>query len=78
MRRSMIIASCLVHSEMLRSIEEAEQSVRFVFEREFPNEDFRAWDVDVGEKTAEHIIRTVGRASRIDAAAFINDLRTVR
>jgi hypothetical protein len=74
MRKSTIIAHCLVNSNMISSITDAEHRVRTVFEDEFPNRDFARWNGDVDDAVATDIIRNVGRASRINVKNFIEDL----
>jgi hypothetical protein len=75
MRRSTIIATCLVNSNMISRIEDAEHRVQQVFGDEFPHEDFVAWNREVDDQIASTIIRDVGRASRINVRMFIDDLR---
>ena len=75
MRRSTIIATCLVNSNMINRIEDAEHRVEQVFRDEFLHEDFAAWNREVDDQTANTIIRNVGRASRINVRMFIDDLR---
>ncbi|WP_166820024.1 hypothetical protein [Thalassoroseus pseudoceratinae] len=77
MKRSTIIATCLLNSSMVTRLEDGEWRVQQVFEDEFPNEDFRQWDREVSDATADQIVKTVGRAGRINVASFIDDLRTV-
>ncbi|HEX6038555.1 hypothetical protein [Longimicrobium sp.] len=75
MRRSTIIATCLVNSNMVNQIEGAEHKVQQIFRDEFPEEDFAAWNREVGDETAATIIRKIGRASRINVRMFIDELR---
>lgn len=75
MRRITIIATCLVNSNMINRIEDAEHRAEQVFRDEFPQEDFTAWNREVDDQTASTIIRNVGRASRINVRMFIDDLR---
>jgi hypothetical protein len=60
---------------MFSRIEDAEQAVRQVFHDEFPAANYLHWDVDIDDRNAEHIIKTVGRASRINVKLFIEDLK---
>ena len=74
MRKSTIIATCLVNSDMMERIEEAESIVQQVFAKEFPKEDFTRWNQEINNNTANNIIRSVGRASRINVKLFIQDI----
>jgi hypothetical protein len=74
MKRSTVIATCLVNSNMIRRLEDAESRVHGVFLDEFPNADFNRWNRPLDEQTARNIIKNVGRASRINVRMFIQDL----
>jgi hypothetical protein len=75
MRKSTIIAQCLVNSNMFRKIEDAEWRVQSVFEDEFPQQEFAQWNTEVNDASANQIIRNVGGASRINVKSFIEYLR---
>ena len=75
MRKSTIIARCLVNSNMITRIEDAEWRVQSVFEDEFPLQEFARWNTEVNDSSADQIIRNVGRASTINVKRFIEDLR---
>lgn len=75
MKRSVIIATCLLNSGIVPRLEDGEQAVRTVFQDEYPGEQFPDWDREVDQSAAAHVITTVGRASRINVAKFIEDLR---
>ena len=74
MRKSTVIAKCLVNSNMIGRLEDAEHSVQQIFLNEFPNSNFSEWNQDINDKAAENIIRNVGRPSRINVKKFIEDL----
>lgn len=74
MRNSAVIAQCLFNSGMVLSLEDGERTVRSVFEREFPEKDFREWNATLDDSSAANIINTVGRASRIQVRDFIGRL----
>ncbi|MGB6872730.1 MAG: hypothetical protein WBE46_01070 [Dehalococcoidia bacterium] len=59
---------------MIASLEEAEHAVREIFHQEFPTQDFDNWNQNIDDATAENIISTVGKASRINVKRFIEDL----
>ena len=60
---------------MVARLEDGEQVVHNVFHAEFPGERFEDWDREVIRSVTDHLINTVGRASRIDVVKFIDDLR---
>ena len=74
MRKSTIIAKCLVNSNMITRLDDAENRVLQVFIDEFPKENYSTWNVEVDDKYGESIIKNVGRASRINVKKFIEDL----
>jgi hypothetical protein len=74
MKKSTIIATCLVNSNMSGRLEDAEHSVQQVFRSEFPNASYANWNRDMDEQTSEKVISAVGRASRINVRKFIEDL----
>lgn len=74
MRRSEVIAQCLLNSFMTRRLEAGEAIVRRTFDDEFEGQDFSKWNVQIPDKAARAIIRGVGRAMRIDVKQFIADL----
>jgi hypothetical protein len=75
MKRCTIIATCLFNSGMVRSVEDGEAAVKHVFQSEFPKESFATWNSDVSTGWSERIISTVGKASTIQVAKFIDDLK---
>lgn len=76
MRKSTVIAICLVNSKMISSLAQAESAVRKVFEDEFVVRDFSEWNVDMSDQVGQSIIQSVGRASRINVRRFIIDLES--
>jgi len=74
MRKSTVIATCLVNSRMVEDIEGAENAVKSVFQDEFPKHKFQEWNSNIPDKTANNIINAVGKASRINVKKFIEDL----
>jgi hypothetical protein len=74
MRRSTIIAKCLVNSNMHTRLEDAESHVNQVFEKCFPGQDFLAWNLNVDDHAAENVIQTVGKAISISVDLLILDL----
>jgi len=78
MRKSTVIATCLVNSSIVNRLEDAEHLVKQVFADEFPLENFHQWNREMDENTAKNIIRNVGRVMRINVKQFVEDLRTMR
>jgi hypothetical protein len=74
MKRSTVIATCLVNSNMVTRIDDAERSVHQIFLDEHPGKRFDDWNGELEDAVARRIIRTVGRASTINVAKFITDL----
>jgi hypothetical protein len=74
MRKSTVIATCLVNFSIINRMDDAENAVRDVFAAEFPTKIFARWNVELDAKAADHIIKTVGRASRIKVRKLIEDL----
>ena len=74
MKKSTVIAKCLVNSDMVRELADAERAVQDIFLDEFPNAVFTEWNQHINDETAEHIIQGVGRASQINVREFIQDL----
>ena len=74
LKKSAIIATCLVNLNIFRRIENAENAVQNVFLDEFQGADFHSWNRDISDKTAEEIINAVGCASKINVRKFIEDL----
>ena len=74
MQKSTVIAQCLVNSNFMKSLDEAEHAVRVMFAQEFPDRNFNDWNHNINQAAATHIINTVGRASRINVKKFIEDL----
>ena len=74
MKKSTLIATCLLNSSMVTSLDVGEQIVRRVFDESFHGQDFSKWDTSLSATTAKAIITGVGRAMRINVRAFIADL----
>lgn len=74
MRKSTIIATCLINSGMLDELVAAETSVANIFAEQFPSENLSQWNTEIPDNVAQHIISSVGRAKRINVGKFISDL----
>lgn len=76
MRKSTIIATCLVNMEIgFRTVQEAEHRVQAVFNDEFPKENYDEWNSNIHDSSAQNLIKNVGKASQINVKQFIDDLR---
>jgi uncharacterized Ntn-hydrolase superfamily protein len=74
LKKSTIIATCLVNSNMINRIDDAENRVYQVFIDEFPASNFAEWNQEINESVARQIIKNVGRTSRINVKLFIEEL----
>ena len=74
MHKSTVIARCLVNSNMMTSLEEAEHAIRVIFDEGFPGRNFDDWNQNLNDTTADNIVKNVDRASRINVEKFIEDL----
>ena len=73
-RKSTVIATCLVNSGMIGDLAAAEVSIANIFAECFPSEIFAKWNSELPESAAQHIISGVGRAMTINVEKFISDL----
>ena len=71
MKRSTILATCLVNSKMITPLPAAEARVRQVFADCFPEQVFSYWNREVNEQVAQNIISNVGVSSTIHVDRFI-------
>ncbi|WAS56226.1 hypothetical protein MK974_24310 [Burkholderia ambifaria] len=74
MKKSEIIANCLVNMDIGMNPADAETRVQQIFAEEFPNESYLRWNADVDDALAHDLIKRVGRASEIKVRLFILDL----
>ena len=74
MKKSTVIAKCLVNSGFFDSVIGAEKVVERIFIDEGKPGLFSDWNSNIGLSSAEHIIQSVGRASTINVSNFIDDL----
>ena len=74
MKRSTIIATCLVNSNMAKSLDEGEAIVRSVFAEFSPYTDFAKWNENVHDSAASIIIKSVDTTATIQVDRFIKDL----
>jgi len=74
LKKSTVIATCLVNSKMINGMDDAENRVYQVFIDEFPVANFDEWNQEIDETVARQIIKNVGQASRINVKLFIKEL----
>jgi hypothetical protein len=75
MRKSTIIATCLINSGITtHSLNEVEASVKQSFEEDFQDMNYNQWNTDLPEGVARDIIKQFGNAYRIDVRQLIRDL----
>ena len=77
MKKSTVIAACLFSSSIVTQLEDGEEFVKEVFERQFPAESFLEWNQEIPDSTAEGLIRNAGQGIQIDVMQFIEDLRAI-
>ena len=74
MKKSEIIANCLVNMGIGMNATDAETRVQQIFVEEFPDDSYHLWNTDVDNALAHDLIKHVGRASKINVRLFILDL----
>ncbi|RQR68968.1 DNA-binding protein [Burkholderia sp. Bp9012] len=74
MKKSEIIANCLVNMDIGMNATDAETRVQQIFVEEFPDDSYHLWNTDVDNALAHDLIKQVGRASKINVRLFILDL----
>ena len=74
MKKSTVIAQCLVNAGMTLSILSGEREVERVFLNEFGDEDFEWWNGHVADPIAQKLVRNTGPATRIHIDRLIQDL----
>ena len=74
MKRSDVLTQCLINSGCGLSEADIRHGIFQTFADEFPDKNYYEWDTEISDSTANHIIKTVGRASEINVDLFIRDL----
>ncbi|MEY8213043.1 MAG: hypothetical protein RPR97_01030 [Colwellia sp.] len=74
MKKSKVIATCLINSGFISSIDEAEAAVYKIFKDSYSDHDFNSWNKFIDPDMGQNIIKTVGQASHINVERFIKDL----
>jgi hypothetical protein len=74
MKKSTIIATCLINCGSNYQIHEIEPSIEQTFREDFPEMNYKTWNTVIPEPEAQNIIKQFGRGYRIDVRQFIHDL----
>ena len=74
MKKSTVIAQCLVNAGMTLSILSGEREVERVFVNEFGDESFDWWNGHVADSIAQKLVRNTGPATRVHIDRLIQDL----
>lgn len=76
MNKSTIIATILVNSRIMPSINAAENAIRSVYDEAIVGKSFQHWNTNVDESTANRIIASIGKQSsvNINQAARLLDI----
>jgi len=75
MRRSTILSTILVNSEIYPNVHDAEDAVRVAFAQELPGQPFDSWNVDVEVERAKSFIKEKGRCTKFNGMDEILEMR---
>jgi hypothetical protein len=75
MRRSTVLATILVNSELYPTAPDAENAVRLAFANALPGQQFENWNVDIEVERAKSFIKAEGRWSSFGGLAEIVEMR---
>ena len=75
MRRSIILSTILVNSEIYPNVHDAENAVKVAFAQELPGQAFENWNVDVEVERAKSYIKEKGRCSKFIGRDEIIEMR---
>jgi hypothetical protein len=74
MKKSTLIATCLINCGSTYAIREIETSIEQTFREDFPQMSYGQWNTVLPMPEAQHIIKQFGTGYRIDVRQFIHDL----
>jgi hypothetical protein len=74
MKKSTLIATCLINCGSSYGIQDIENSIQQTFNEEFSELNFKEWNTFVPDVEAQEIIRQFGTGYRINVRQFIVDL----
>jgi hypothetical protein len=72
LKKSTLIASCLVNSNLVGRLEDAEFAVVRLAAAEFPDERFADWNTEIDDHVARQIIHSARNASPIRTDKLMN------
>ena len=78
MKKSTVIATCLVDLNIADRLEDAEEFVKLTFRREFPEDNFPYWNQEIHDTSAEILIRYAVEVKHLDVPQLIRDLDVIR
>lgn len=76
MKKSTIIAKCLVKEGIIRPQATAEKAVRQVYVEKFPNSDFESWNQEIPKDDAQELLDTL-EDTRLNINGYIEHLDSV-
>src|SRR5262245_16858005 len=71
MKKSELVAHCLVSSKTVQRIDDATSRVRRVFLEEFPHGDFSAWNSQINDLRASQVVAMFGKGSMVNVKRMI-------
>ncbi len=74
MLKSNVIAQCLLNSCIVQNLQIGLLVVQQVFAEHFQDQSFSDWNTQISDKTAQLIIKNVGRSMQINVRQFIANL----
>ena len=74
MKKSTVIATCLINCGSTYSIMEIEHSIEQAFKEDFAGTDYYQWNTELKDEEATNIIRQFGYGYRINLRQLISDL----
>lgn len=77
MRKSTVIAKCLLNSSMISDEDAGERIVREYFPEALPGQEFALWNCDLPDEVAKGIIKNVGCAMEIRVILMIRELAKI-
>ncbi|MFN7120189.1 MAG: hypothetical protein ACK4TA_25595 [Saprospiraceae bacterium] len=74
MKKSTVIARCLMNNKAVRTLEEGENIVERLFATEFSILDYADWNQEISETRANAVTCTIEDAARLNIRQLIRDL----
>ena len=70
-KKSELVAHCLISSKTVQRTDDAASRVRRVFLEEFPDRDFGAWNSQINDLRASQLIAMFGKGSMVNTKRMI-------